>query len=339
MAFTWLTHRSSHGDLALRSDDHWNQGNINSPNLVSRARGRTSKSRGGRRPPKTTPKRPKNKTKPSKPKPPKTTKRPSVKPTPKPTKTHSKPKPTKTASKAPGSTSDLYCPVAKPTGKPKGKGTRVSPRAVKNSSKKPSNKPTGTKIDVCNYKPAPIPTKAIDVCDELIDCQIGDESETIVQDTYKAYKSKIKRPVKSKGGKGTKPATGKGTKSKGIKGKGIKSAKRQQKFSIDLSESDQLAKRGEPRRYQTNVEGAAKLDLYSQDYPSNSDLYTGDGSAIPKVRVQWKTDKLNDVTVHTYKTVPQGNNYDGIVTEHLIEVSLYISGFINVLTLPYSCKP
>lgn len=324
MSCTWLTHRFSHDDLALRSDDHWNQGISSSPNLVSRARGRTPKSRGGRRPSKTKPpknQKPPTRPKPSKkPKPSKNTKAPSVTP---------KPKPSKTTSKASSSTSDLYCPVAKPTRKPKGKGTSKRPRAVKNPSKKPSGKPTGKNVDVCNYKPAPIPTKAVDVCDELVDCQISDESEPIVEDTYKAYKSKIKKPVKSKGGKGTKPT----------KGKGTKPVKRQQRFSVDLSKFDQLAKRGEPRRYKTDVEGVSKLELYSQDYPSNSDLYTGDGKDIPKVRVQWKTDKLNDIDVYTYKTLPPGKSYDGLVTEHLIEVSFYISWFTNLLTLPYSCKP
>ncbi|KAF2447208.1 hypothetical protein P171DRAFT_519497 [Karstenula rhodostoma CBS 690.94] len=314
----------SHDDLALRSDDPWNQGISSSPNLVSRARGRTPKSRGGRRLSKTTPKRPKNnpnppknpkpptKPKPSKkPKPPKNTKAPSVTP---------KLNPSKTTSKASSSTSDLYCPVAKPTGKPRGKGTSKRPRAVKNPSKKPSGKPTGKKVDVCNYKPTPIPTKAINVCDELVDCQISDESEPIVQDTYKAYKSKIKTPVKSKGGKGTKTT----------KGKGTKPVKRQQQFSVDISEFDQLAKRGSPRRYKTDVKGVSKLDLYSQDYPSNSDLYTGDGKDLPKVRVQWKTEKLNDIAVYTYKTLPTNINYKELVTEHLIELQT-VKMFIETL--------
>jgi hypothetical protein len=294
--------------------------------LVPRARGKASKGRGGRRPSKTTPKRPKTRPKPSKtskpsgkPKPPKTTKTPLV---------TSKPKPSKTTSKEPSATSDLYCPVVKPTGRPKGKGTSKVPRAIRDRSKKPSGKPTSKKFDVCNYKPAPIPTKAVNICDELVDCQIGDESEPIVKDTYKAYKSKIKRPVKSKGGKGTKPSRSKGT----------KSVKRQQQFTVDLSEVAQVVKRGEPRRYKTDVKGVSKLHLYSQDYPSNSDLYTGDGKDVPKVRVQWKTEKLNDIDVYTYKTLPTGNIYDGLVTEHLIEVSLYIFRITSLLTFLYSCK-
>lgn len=236
MSGPWLTHGFSHDNLALRSDDHRNQVISSSPNLVSHARGGIPESRGGRRPTKTTLKRPKNNpklpktpkppTKPKqskKPKLPKNTKAPSVTP---------KPDPGRTTSKASSSTSGLYCPVAKPTGKPKGKGTSKRPRAVK-------------KIDVCNYKPAHIPTKAINVYDELVDCHISDESELIVQDTYKAYKSKIKKPVKSKGDKGTKPT----------KGKGTKPAKCQQRFSVDLSEFDQLAKRGEPRHYKTDIKG------------------------------------------------------------------------------------
>lgn len=237
-------------------------------------------------------------------------------------------KPSKTTSKESSATSDLYCPVVKPTGRPKGKGTSKILRAIRDRSEKPSGKSTSKKFDVCNYGPAPIPTKAVNICDELVDCQIGDESEPIVKDTYKAYKSKLKRPVKSKGGKGTKPS----------KSKGTRSVKRQQQFTVDLSEVAQVVKRGEPRRYKTDVKGGSKLHLYSQDYPSNSDLYTGDGKDVPKVRVQWKTEKPNDIDVYTYKTLPTGNIYDGLVTEHLIEVSFYISRFTSVLTLPYSYK-
>ena len=134
--------------------------------------------------------------------------------------------------------------------------------------------------------------------------------------------------MKSKGGKGTKPSRSKGT----------KSVKRQQQFTVDLSEVAQVVKRGEPRRYKTDVKGVSKLHLYSQDYPSNSDLYTGDGKDVPKVRVQWKTEKLNDIDVYTYKTLPTGNIYDGLVTEHLIEVSLYIFRITSLLTFLYSCK-
>jgi hypothetical protein len=134
----------------------------------------------------------------------------------------------------------------------------------------------------------------------LIDCQVGDESEPIVEDTN----NKPSKPTKP-----TKPT----------KGKVIKPVKRQQKFSIDLSESHQLAARGEPRRYKTDVDGVSKLEIYSLDYPSNSDLYTGEGANVPKVRVGWKSEKLSDIDVTVYKTLPR--SYDGLVTEHLIEVS------------------
>ena len=76
---------------------------------------------------------------------------------------------------------------------------------------------------------------------------------------------------------------------------------------LDISEVAQVDKRGEPRHYKTDVKGVSKLHLYSQDYPSNSDLYTGDGKDVPKVRVQWKTEKLNDIDVYTLKTLPPDN--------------------------------
>lgn len=229
-----------------------------------------------------------------------------------------KPKSSKTSSKATSPTSDLYCPVIKATGKSRSKATSKVPRSVKNPSKNPSKKLTSTKSDVCNREPAPIPTKAVNVCDDLIDCQLGDESEPIIQDSYKPYKSKIKKPTKSKGGKSIKSI-------KPTKAKGAKAGKRQEQFSVDLFEFDPLAKRGEPRRYKTNVEGASKLHLYSQAYPSNSDLYTGDGKDVPKVQVQWRNDKFNDVDVRTYRTVPSDNVYKELVTEHLIGVNPCIS--------------
>lgn len=88
-----------------------------------------------------------------------------------------------------------------------------------------------------------------------------------------------------------------------------------------------------------------KLHLYSQDYPSNSDLYGGYRKDVPKVRVQWKTKNLNDINVYAYETLSPGNNHGRLVTEHLIAVSFYILEFTNLLILPYfftficgSCK-
>ncbi|KAJ4354550.1 uncharacterized protein N0V89_006287 [Didymosphaeria variabile] len=210
---------------------------------------------------------------------------------------------TSSSTLATATASDLYCPVAGAIGKPTGKATVKHPRAIG----KPMGKPTGKPDDVCNYKPTPIPTKAINACDYLIDCQVSDESEPIVEDTN----NKPSKPTK---GKGTKPV------------------KRQQKFSIDLSDSDQLSARGEPRRYKTDVEGVSKLEIYSLDYPSNSDLYTGEGADVPKVRVEWKSDKLSDFDVRVYKTLPEKNDYSGLVTEHLIElqtVKMFIESLVK----------
>lgn len=100
-------------------------------------------------------------------------------------------------------------------------------------------------------------------------------------------------------------------------------SKRQQKFSIDLSRSNSLTSRGEPRRYKTNVDQVSKLEIYSLDYPSNSDLYTsGDVPNAYRVRVDWKTAKPGDDTVKALTSLPEQGVYTGLVTEHLIEVSL-----------------
>ena len=168
---------------------------------------------------------------------------------------------------------------------------------------------------MCDYVPARHPTTAIDTCKYLLDCPSGDEADPDEQDRKRKGSKSIKHSKSTKQHKSSKHLT---TKLPNRRSLEIYEHELRHSFFVDLQDPDELVARGDPRRYKTEVDGLEKLHIYSLDYPSNSDLYTGDGKDLQKVTITWQSSELDNTHVVDLKKVPK--DYTNFVTEHLIEV-------------------
>lgn len=236
------------------------------------------------------------------------------------------------ASSSATSTLSGYCPLetntksSKTSKSSKASKKHVGPRKVgaKSGAKaggKSRSKSNAKSDDICNWRPVLRPVTG-DTCDYLVSCELSNEFDSIGPDTY----IKSSKPTASKS-KSTK--TSSRTKSSKNRASKLTGRGERQVFSVDLGNAKELDVRGEPRRYKTTIERAEKLVIYSLDYPSNSDLYEGDGASLKPVTIDWTSEKklatgeataLKDVTVKDLGKKPK--DYSRYVTEHLIEVQV-----------------